>query len=100
MTDLTVPAAEDVHARVWTVLRDQFGPAADALTDDGEFIDLLTAGFDSLTALDTISRIESAFGVEVDFVGHDVRHWFASPARIAQFVTDQLEDRAAMGSRS
>jgi acyl carrier protein len=100
MTDAMAAIAENVHARVWTVLREQFGPAADELTDDGEFVNVLTAGFDSLTALDTISRIESEFSVEVDFVGHDVRHWFASPARIVRFVCDQLEDQAALGSTS
>lgn len=96
MTDAISATAEDIHARVWAVLREQFGSAASALTDDGELVDVLTSGFDSLTALDTISRIESAFGIEVDFVGHDLRHWFATPARIVRFVSDQLEDQAAL----
>jgi acyl carrier protein len=89
---------DDVHARVWTVLRAQFGGVADDLTDDDEFVNALTTGFDSLTALDVISRIEAEFGVEVDFVGHDVRYSFASPGRIVRFVTDQLEDRFVVGS--
>lgn len=95
MTDLNTSAA-DVHTRVWSVLRRQFGAAAAALTDDSEFATALAVGFDSLTALETISVIEAEFGIEVDFVAHDVRHWFASPARIVRFVSDQLEDRAAL----
>jgi acyl carrier protein len=97
MPETTLPSVDDVRARVRAVLRTQFGAAADALADDSEFV-TLAAGFDSLTALDMIARVESEFGIEVDFVGHDVRHWFASPGRITRYVTDQLEDRAALGS--
>lgn len=100
MTDAVSATAGDIHARVWTVLQEQFGPAAAELTEDDEFVDVLTTGFDSLTAIDTISRVESAFGVEIDFVSHDVRYWFASPARIVRFISDQLEDQAALRSTS
>ncbi len=98
MTNTSLPRAEQIRARVWAVLRNQFGPAADTLTEDSEFVATLAEVFDSLTALDTISRIETEFGIEVDFVGHDVRHWFAAPGRIMQFVRDQLEDQLALGS--
>lgn len=98
MPENTLPVADDVRAQVWAVLRAQFGTAADALTGDSEFVTALPAGFDSLTALDTISRVESTFDLEVDFVSHDVRHWFVSPERIVRYVIDQLEDRAARGS--
>lgn len=98
MPETALPSVNDVHARVWAALRAQFGAAADALADDSEFVVALSAGFDSLTALDTISRVESEFGIEVDFVGHDVRYWFASPERVVRYVLDRLEDRAALES--
>lgn len=96
MVNISPLAAEQVKTRVWAVLRDQFGPATGTLTEDGEFATALAEVFDSLVALETISRIETEFGVEIDFVAHDVRHWFASPGRIMQFVRDQLEDQAAL----
>jgi acyl carrier protein len=96
MTNGSVPDAVQVRTRVWAVLRGQFGSVADSLTEDGEFVATLPDGFDSLAALETISRIESEFGLEVDFVAHDVRHWFATPGRIVQFVQDQLEDQLVL----
>ncbi|GAB3439759.1 acyl carrier protein [Actinophytocola sediminis] len=98
MPENTLPVAEKIHAEVWAVLRAQFGAAADTLTGDSEFVTALPTGFDSLTALDTISRVEAAFGLEVDFVSHDVRYWFVTPDRIVRYVTDQLEDRAVLGN--
>jgi acyl carrier protein len=97
MTEATQADTDQIRARVWALLRNQFGPAADRLTDGGEFINTLADGFDSLTALDLIGRVEAEFGIEVDFVAHDVRYWFASPGRITRFVQEQLEDRAVLG---
>jgi acyl carrier protein len=97
MTDVTQEDTDQIRTRVWALLHNQFGPAADRLTEDGEFVNTLADGFDSLTALDLIGRVEAEFGIEVDFVAHDVRHWFASPGRITRFVQEQLEDRAALG---
>ncbi|SMD12196.1 acyl carrier protein [Lentzea albidocapillata] len=93
-----LPTTEQVNARVRHVLRDQFGPAVDALADDVPLTEGLDGNYDSLSALDCIARVEAEFGIEVDFVGHDVRHWFASIARIAEFVRDQIEDQAVLGA--
>ncbi|RKN04515.1 acyl carrier protein [Streptomyces radicis] len=54
--------------------------------------------YDSLTAMECVTAVEAAFGIEVDFVAHDVRHWFASVERIARFVDGELEDRVRLGS--
>lgn len=87
---------DEIASRVRAVLRGQFGPVADDLADDAELVNAIP-GFDSLAALETISRVEAEFGIEVDFVGHDVRYWFATPGRITRFVLDRLEDRAVLG---
>ena len=54
--------------------------------------------YDSLTAMECITALESAFEIEVDFVAHDVRYWFATVERMARFIADQREDRALLGS--
>ncbi|MER6379199.1 acyl carrier protein [Streptomyces sp. NPDC001250] len=88
-TDLT-----QIHARVVAVLEKRFGDAARALAADADLSHALD-GFDSLAALEYISAIEGEFGIEVDFVGDDVRHWFSTVDRTATYVRERVEDQAA-----
>jgi acyl carrier protein len=88
----------DLEQRIRDVLRPRLGDSVDALAADAELATALDPGYDSLTALECISAVETAFAIDVDFVADDVRFWFATVARIARFVGDRLEDRAALGS--
>lgn len=100
MTDATSPTLDQIRCHVQAILRERFGPAADNLGDEDELSAVLGDSFDSLAALEIIVQVETEFAIEVDFVQHDVRYWFASLSRISQFVHDQLADLAALGSRS
>jgi acyl carrier protein len=92
------PATDDqLGTRVREVLRGQFGAAIDEVPADAELAERLQGSYDSLAALECVTRIETEFGIEVDFVGHDVRYWFATTGRIVRFVADRLEDRTALG---
>lgn len=88
-TDLT-----QIHDRVRTVLEKRFGDAARALAPDADLSGALP-GFDSLAALEYISAVEEEFGVEVDFVADDVRYWFSTLGRTAEYVRERVEDQAA-----
>ncbi|MFF9623981.1 acyl carrier protein [Streptomyces griseosporeus] len=88
-TDLT-----QIHDRVRTVLEKRFGDAARALAPDADLSAALP-GFDSLAALEYISAVEGEFGIEVDFVADDVRHWFSTLDRTATYVRERIEDQAA-----
>ncbi|TVQ97072.1 MAG: acyl carrier protein [Deltaproteobacteria bacterium] len=58
--------------RLQQLARTRFGEKADALGPDTDFFDAL--GIDSLQALDLLTDIEDAFGVEVpDWEMQDVR---------------------------
>ncbi|MFD4669605.1 acyl carrier protein [Lentzea sp. NPDC058450] len=93
-TDL--PTLDQTRARVRTVLRDQVGDVLDGVADDDELRDVLADRYDSLAAMEFVSRIETEFGIEVDFVSHDVRFVFSTLSRISGFVQDLLEDNAAL----
>ncbi|MQY20213.1 hypothetical protein NRB20_33110 [Nocardia sp. RB20] len=90
------PSAEQISTRVRNTLRSVLGEALDAVADADELRERLGDRFDSLRAVECITRIEEEFGIEVDFVGHDVRYEFASLERIARFVNWQLEDQRAV----
>ncbi|MEJ7705051.1 MAG: acyl carrier protein [Geodermatophilaceae bacterium] len=79
------------------VLHGQVGDALDGIGDDDELREHLADRYDSLAAMEFVASVEAEFGIEVDFVAHDVRHIFVTIARIARFVRDQLEDRAVLG---
>ncbi|MFV0132619.1 acyl carrier protein [Streptomyces sp. HMX87] len=88
-TDLT-----RIHGRVRAVLEKRFGDAARALAPDADLSAALP-GFDSLAALEYVTAVEGEFGIEVDFVGDDVRYWFSTLDRTAEYVRERVEDQAA-----
>ena len=88
----------DIQEQVRAVLRRQVGDAITTIGADDKLAEVLGERYDSLTAMECITAIESDFGIEVDFVAHDVRYWFATVGRMASFVRNELEDRAALGS--
>jgi acyl carrier protein len=91
-------STDDIQEQVRAVLRRTIGDLVDGLSPDDELANALGDRYDSLTALECITAIESRFDVEVDFVAQDVRYWFATLGRMTTFVHDQLEDRASLGS--
>jgi acyl carrier protein len=95
MTPLT---ETEIGPRIRSVLSRVLGDEIDRLDPDTDLSQALGERYDSLTAMECIVAIEEEFGVEVDFVAHDVRHWFATVGRMTRFVRDQLEDRAVLGS--
>lgn len=82
--------------RVRATLRLQFGAALDDIADDDLLRDGLGDRYDSVTALECVCRIESEFGIAVDFVDHDIRYSFSTIARIRGYVRDRLEDNAVL----
>jgi acyl carrier protein len=94
-TQLTDP---EITARIRSVLRRTLGDQADRLDQDTDLAQALGDRYDSLTAMECIAAVENEFDIEVDFVAHDVRHWFATVARMTGFVRNELEDRALFRS--
>ncbi|MEV7541190.1 phosphopantetheine-binding protein [Streptomyces sp. NPDC089915] len=96
----TVPTIDELTPQVRAALTPLLGDALDSVRDDAELTEVLGDRYDSLTALECVTAVETAFGVEVDFVAHDVRYGFATVGRIAAFVRDLLEDRTALDAVS
>lgn len=94
---VTVPTEEQTRVRVRGALEPLLGEPLAAVADDDDLARALGDRYDSLTALECVSRVEAEFDIEVDFVEHDVRHVFATLSRIGAFVQEQLEDRAVLG---
>lgn len=88
---------QELQQQVRSVLRPLLGEGIDAVPADQDLAAALEDRYDSLTAMECITAVEGEFGIEVDFVAHDVRHWFSTVGRMAQFVHDELEDRALIG---
>ncbi|MFD9903753.1 acyl carrier protein [Streptomyces sp. NPDC059063] len=84
----------EISTRVLAVLEKRFGAAARSLAPDAELTDALP-GFDSLAALEYVTAVEGEFGIEVDFVGDDVRYWFSTLDRTAEYVRERVEDQTA-----
>lgn len=93
---MTAPALTDVRARLRTILAIRLGEGFATVPDDADLAVALGDGYDSLTAMECISAVELAFDIEVDMVGDDVRHWFASVERMCVFVRNRLEDAAVL----
>ena len=83
----------DIATKVRTVLGRQFGDLARTVDAASDFADSLPS-FDSLAALEFISAVEDEFGIEVDFVGDDVRHNFSTVDRVVMYVAERVEDAA------
>lgn len=88
---------EALGDEVRALLRDRLGSAVDGLPGDADLAQSLGERYDSLTALECVTAIESRFDLEVDFVAHDVRHWFSTIDRITRFVRNEIEDRELLG---
>ncbi|MFI9511227.1 acyl carrier protein [Nocardia sp. NPDC052566] len=86
--------------RVRNTLRDRVGDLLDQVGNDDELREALGDRYDSLAAMEFVSRVEAEFGVEVDFVSHDVRFIFSTINRVSQFVAEALEDRDVRGTDS
>ncbi|GAA3168891.1 MULTISPECIES: acyl carrier protein [Streptomyces] len=84
----------EIGTRVLAVLEKRFGDAARSLAPDTDLTDVLP-GFDSLAALEYVTAVENEFGIEVDFVGDDVRYWFGTLGRTAEYVRERVEDQSA-----
>lgn len=84
----------EINNRIQAVLEKRFGDAARALSGDADLTDALP-GFDSLAALEYVTAVEGEFGIEVDFVGDDVRYWFSTLGRTTEYVRERVEDLAA-----
>lgn len=89
----------EMQEKVRAVLHSCLGDAVAAVAVDADLAGVLGERYDSLTAMECVTAIEAAFDVEVDFVAHDVRHWFGTIERMASFVDNELEDRALLGGR-
>ncbi|HYN94073.1 MAG TPA: acyl carrier protein [Pilimelia sp.] len=89
---------DEVTARVRAVLAARLGEGFAAVADTDELRDALGDAYDSLSAMECVTAVEEEFGIEVDFVADDVRHWFGTVARMAMFVANRLEDAAVLGN--
>jgi acyl carrier protein len=84
----------EITTRVLTVLEKRFGDAARSLARDAD-LSMALPGFDSLAALEFVTAVEGEFGIEVDFVGDDVRYSFSTLDRVTEYVRERVEDQAA-----
>jgi acyl carrier protein len=84
--------------KVRTVLRGRLGAEIGTLDADANLALALGERYDSLAVMECVAALEGEFDFEVDFVAHDVRHWFSTLGRMAQFIGGELEDRAVLGS--
>jgi acyl carrier protein len=91
-------STDEVRDRIRTVLQRHIGDPVATVAAGDDLAAVLGERYDSLTAMECITAVEAEFGIEVDFVAHDVRHWFATIDRMAAFVGRELEDRALLGS--
>jgi acyl carrier protein len=92
----SVPEDSQIRGEIREALAVPLGDSLGSLTDESELRESLGERYDSLTAMECITAVETRFGVEVDFVADDVRHWFSSVSRMAQFVRERLEDGAVL----
>ncbi|MBN9801330.1 acyl carrier protein [Pseudonocardia sp. UM4_GMWB1] len=88
---------EDVIGRVRSVVATALKVDLDPVGADDDLAEALGGRYDSLAALEAVTAVENEFGLEVDFVSDDVRHWFSTIGRMSGFVRERLEDRAALG---
>jgi len=90
---MAAPTSLDVPARVRQTLAGFLGDRVETLDQNADLATALGDRYDSLGALECVSSIEREFGIEVDYVTHDVRHWFSTLGRIEEFVVNELEDQ-------
>lgn len=83
---------EDIRSALETLL----GPEVRAIGADQSFRDFIGERFDSLMAVEVVTTIEERFGIEVDYVGDDVRYWFETLEKMEQFVKERLEDNVTL----
>lgn len=100
MNERTVPTDDETRSRVRGLLQARHGDVMDLVADTDELPLALGDRYDSLNAMECIVAVESEFGIEVDFVAHDVRFSFSTIERISMFVREQLEDRVMLDAPS
>ncbi|KAA6180481.1 acyl carrier protein [Pseudomonas marginalis] len=83
---------EDIRSALETLL----GPEVRTIGVDQSFRDFIGERFDSLMAVEVVTTIEERFGIEVDYVGDDVRYWFETLEKMEQFVKERLEDNVTL----
>lgn len=88
----------EIRDRLRQALEPALGDSLRRLPDDADLAEELGGWFDSLAALEAVSTVEAEFGIAVDLVNDDVRHWFASVTRMTEFVAERLEDGALAGA--
>ena len=86
----------DVRDRLRAALTARLGDTFARVADADVLRDVLGEGYDSLSAMECVPAVEEEFGIEVDFVADDVRHWFGSVELMCEFVTNRLEDAAVL----
>ncbi|OZV80534.1 acyl carrier protein [Micromonospora echinospora] len=86
----------DVTSRLRATLAARLGDAFTGVADTDLLREALGDAYDSMSALECVTAVEEEFGIEVDLVADDVRHWFATVDRMAAFVTRRLEDAAVL----
>jgi acyl carrier protein len=91
MTDSNT-VKDDIRSALEALL----GPEVRTIGADQSFRDFIGERFDSLMAVEVVTTIEERFGIEVDYVGDDVRYWFETLEKMEQFVTERLEDTATL----
>ncbi|MBK4988201.1 acyl carrier protein [Pseudomonas sp. S36] len=85
-----------VKDAIRSALEALLGPEVRTIGADQSFRDFIGERFDSLMAVEVVTTIEERFGIEVDYVGDDVRYWFETLEKMEQFVTERLEDTATL----
>lgn len=93
---MTQPTDIEIATRIRSVLSRTLGDEVHRLDPDADLAQAVGERYDSLAAMECIAAVEGEFDVEVDFVAHDVRYWFATVARMTRFVRGELEDRALL----
>ena len=90
MIDLSI--AQRIHQTLGQLLGEQI----DTIGPRDSFRDFLGERFDSLMAVEVITAIEGAFDIEVDYLSDDVRFWFETLEKMAQFVAQKREDQLTL----
>lgn len=85
-----------VIENIRSALEALLGPQVRSIGADQSFRDFIGERFDSLMAVEVVTTIEERFGIEVDYVGDDVRYWFETLEKMEQFVKERMEDTATL----
>ena len=87
----------EIERRIRACLRHVVGETASHIPHELPIRDAV-ASFDSLAAMEFVTALEDEFGIEVDFVLHDVRFRMQTIQRSVGFVQELLEDKEVLGA--